>query len=439
MIHAFTCLGVHIAVDTNSGAVHVLDAPAYELLLSVCGGGDLDAPCPRDGTEWGEAWAELRALRDDGLLFTPRVHEASMNANSSAPLKALCLHVSHDCNLRCAYCFAGEGDFGTGRALMASETARRAVDFLIERSGARRNLEIDFFGGEPLLAFDTVRETVAYARSKAAEKNKTFRFTMTTNGVALNPENTAYIAEEMANVVLSLDGRPEVNDAHRKAANGRGSYALVAGKLLALCKARGERDYFVRGTFTPGNLDFTSDASWLAGLGFRNISIEPAVLPPGHPLAIREAHIPAICAEYEKLALWLLDHPEASFFHFNIDLSQGPCVYKRLRGCGAGFEYAAVTPEGDIYPCHQFVGQDAFKLGSVYEGSFDPLLAERFSALTVETVPDCQDCWAKYYCSGGCAAANWGQNRSLEAAYAIGCTLERKRVECALALAALRA
>jgi uncharacterized protein len=436
MIHVFTCLGVFLAVDVNSGAVHVLDEAAYGLLRSLCRGSDLDGDCPPGGKE--KAWRELRQLRDEGLLFSPHVYGGGMVSQETTPLKALCLHVSHDCNLRCSYCFAGEGDFGTGRALMTPETARRAVEFLIERSGRRRSLEIDFFGGEPLLAFDTVRETVGYARRMAQERGKAFRFTMTTNGIALNGENTDYLAAEMSNVVLSLDGRPGVNDRHRKTAGGQGSYGLVAGKLLALCQARGERGYFVRGTFTPDHLDFTNDVAWLAGIGFKHISVEPAVLPPGHRLAIREEHLPAIFTEYERLARWLLDHPGVSFFHFNLDLTQGPCVYKRLRGCGAGFEYAAVTPEGDVYPCHQFVGQEGYRLGNVHGGDFDLRLAERFSALTVETRTECRSCWAKYYCGGGCAAANWGQNASLEAPYFIGCELERKRVECALAMAAIQ-
>lgn len=449
MVHTFTCLGVHIAVDVNSGAVHVLDDAAYGLLslleapLGEACPDEIARRLPYDRDTLDGAWRELRGLQDEGLLFTGDSYidpAAATLMQRDAPIKALCLHVSHDCNLRCQYCFASTGDFGTGRRMtMDAETARRAIDFVVERSGGRRNIEVDFFGGEPLMAMDTVKETVKYARFLEKEHDKQFRFTITTNGVLLDDENIKYINREMSNAVLSLDGRPEVNDHMRKTIPGRGSYDLIVPKFQKLAAGRGEQDYYLRGTFTRYNLDFSADVLHMAGLGFRHVSVEPVVGPSDCGYAIREEDLPAILAEYEKLAGALLERDDVDFFHFNVDLSQGPCVIKRLRGCGAGCEYVAVTPDGDVYPCHQFVGNEEYRLGNLYEGSFDMELSRRFAALNIYTRPECQDCWARFYCSGGCSASNLAVNGDIGQPNRLGCEMQRKRLECAIAMKARRA
>ena len=450
MVHTFQALGVNVAVDVNSGAVHVLDDLTYHLLEQVrppmaehCPA-EIAAKLPQysaDALE--EGWQELCALAAQGLLFEEddyidRQKAASMQ--QQALVKALCLHVSHDCNLRCKYCFASTGDFGTGhRMTMDFETAKRAIDFVIEKSGHRRNIEVDFFGGEPLMAMDTVKRTVEYARSIEKEHDKCFRFTITTNGVLLDDENIEYINREMSNAVLSLDGRPEVNDDLRKTVNGKGSYDLIVPKFQKLVAGRGDKDYYLRGTFTRFHPDFAADVMHIASLGFKNVSVEPVVGKEDDPYALQESDLPALEAEYEKLAAWLRDHPETNFFHFNVDLAQGPCVIKRLRGCGAGCEYVAITPEGDIYPCHQFVGNPDYRLGSVYDGSFDTQLSGRFAALNIYTRPGCRDCWARFYCSGGCSASNLLVNGDIKTPHEVGCRLERKRLECAIALKAIAA
>jgi uncharacterized protein len=386
-----------------------------------------------------EAWAELYALQEEDLLFTP---DTPVPDTSPTLLKALCLHVAHDCNLRCAYCFASTGDFGSKRELMSKQTGERAIDYLLERCGPRRNLEIDFFGGEPLMAMETVRHVVHYARAKAPEKN--FRFTITTNGLLLDDENIEFINREMSNVVLSLDGRPDVHDALRKTVSGEGSYRVIVPKYKRLLASR-TGDYFVRGTFTAKNLDFVSDVDQLEREGFQNISLEPVVLPKDHPLALTEEHLPFLLLEYERLLERLLEGREYSFFHFQIDLEQGPCVYKRVRGCGAGYEYAAVTPDGEIYPCHQFAGKPEFYIGSVLEGAegaaaesaaMDGPVSDQFRAMSIDTRDECRQCWARYYCSGGCAASNLTAEGDVGRCYALGCELERKRVACAILLKA---
>lgn len=449
MVHTFTCLGVHVAVDVNSGAVHVLDDAAFELLSLL--DGPMGETCPdevrqklsldRETVEG--TWQELRSLQDEGLLFTEDSYidpAAATLMQQDAPVKALCLHVSHDCNLRCQYCFASTGDFGTGRRMtMDAETARRAIDFVVERSGKRRNIEVDFFGGEPLMAMDTVKATVEYARSLEKECDKQFRFTITTNGVLLDDENIEYINREMSNAVLSLDGRPQVNDRMRKTIPGGGSYEVIVPKFQKLAAGRGERDYYLRGTFTRHNLDFAADVLHMADLGFRHVSVEPVVGAPDCDYAIREEDLPVILAEYEKLAGELLKRDDVDFFHFNVDLSQGPCVIKRLRGCGAGCEYVAVTPDGDVYPCHQFVGNETYRLGNLYENSFDMSLSRKFAALNIYTRPECQDCWARFYCSGGCSASNLAVNGDIKKPNRLGCEMQRKRLECAIAMKARRA
>ena len=449
MVHTFEALGVKLAVDVNSGAVHVLDDLTYRLLPLVeppmaehCPP-ELLARLPEYRTEAvEEGGQDLRELAGNGLLFVEDdyVDPAAATAlQQSAPIKALCLHVSHDCNLRCQYCFASTGDFGTGRKIMDIETAKRAIDFVIQRSGSRRNIEVDFFGGEPLMAMDTVKATVAYARSIEKKAGKCFRFTITTNGVLLDDENIDYINREMSNAVLSLDGRPQVNDRMRKTVNGKGSYEVIVPKFQKLVAGRGTKDYYLRGTFTHYNLDFAEDVMHMADLGFRNVSVEPVVGEETCGYALKDEDLPVVLEQYEKLAEKLKDRTDVNFFHFNVDLAQGPCVIKRLRGCGAGCEYVAVTPEGDIYPCHQFVGNPAYKIGSLSDGSFDMELSHRFSCLNIYTREECRDCWARFYCSGGCSASNLLVNGDIKKPYHVGCEMERKRLECAIALKALAA
>lgn len=450
MVHTFTSLGAYIAVDVNSGAVHVLDKTAYDLLCLLSG--PMDEICPDEvaaqlpqyaRAEVNGAWEELLVLQKQGLLFTDDNYidpSAAALMKQDAPIKALCLHVSHDCNLRCQYCFASTGDFGTGhRMTMDVETAKKAIDFVIQRSGSRRNIEVDFFGGEPLMAMDTVKATVDYARSLEEKHGKNFRFTITTNGVLLNEENIAYINREMSNAVLSLDGRPEVNDKMRKTISGTGSYDVILPKFQKLVEGRGDKDYYLRGTFTRYNRDFSADVMHIADQGFRNVSVEPVVGSPDCDYTFREEDLPGILAEYEKLAEQLLHRPDVNFFHFNVDLSQGPCVIKRLRGCGAGCEYVAITPEGDIYPCHQFVGNEEYKLGNLYEDTFNMDLSHRFGELNVYTRPDCQQCWARFYCSGGCSASNLLVNGDIKIPNRFGCDMQRKRLECAIAMKAHQA
>ena len=449
MVHTFEALGGKLAVDVNSGAVHVLDDLTYRLLPLVeppmaehCPP-ELLARLPEYRTETvEEGWQDLRELAGNGLLFVEDdyVDPAAATAlQQSAPIKALCLHVSHDCNLRCQYCFASTGDFGTGRKIMDIETAKRAIDFVIQRSGSRRNIEVDFFGGEPLMAMDTVKATVAYARSIEKKAGKCFRFTITTNGVLLDDENIDYINREMSNAVLSLDGRPQVNDRMRKTVNGKGSYEVIVPKFQKLVAGRGTKDYYLRGTFTHYNLDFAEDVMHMADLGFRNVSVEPVVGEETCGYALKDEDLPVVLEQYEKLAEKLKDRADVNFFHFNVDLAQGPCVIKRLRGCGAGCEYVAVTPEGDIYPCHQFVGNPAYKIGSLSDGSFDMELSHRFSCLNIYTREECRDCWARFYCSGGCSASNLLVNGDIKKPNHVGCEMERKRLECAIALKALAA
>ena len=455
MVHTFRSLGVNVAVDVNSGAVHVLDGLMYDLLTALAerdeNGALLGGPLPaelvallpqHDPTALADAWEELGELKAQGLLFEEDDYidlEKAASMQQQALVKALCLHVSHDCNLRCRYCFASTGDFGTGRRMtMDVETAKKAIDFVIAKSGGRRNIEVDFFGGEPLMAMDTVKATVEYARSIEKQHGKCFRFTITTNGVLLNDENIDYINREMSNAVLSLDGRKEVNDDLRPTVNGKGSYDVIVPKFKKLIAGRGIKDYYLRGTFTRFHKDFAEDVKELAAIG-KNVSVEPVVGKEDDPYALQEADLPELKAEYERLAEYLKDHPETNFFHFNVDLSQGPCVIKRLRGCGAGCEYVAVTPDGDIYPCHQFVGNEDYKLGSVHDGSFDKVLSSRFAGRNTYTREECAHCWARFYCSGGCSASNLLVNGDIKHPHKVGCELERKRLECAIALRAIAA
>ena len=451
MVHTFYCLGVYIAVDVYSGAVHILDKAAYDV-LNLLEEALPEGDCPEwvygklpehSREEVRDAWADLQELQSQGLLFTDDSYldpEAAVLMQKDAPVKALCLHVSHDCNLRCKYCFASTGDFGTGKRMtMDVETAKKAIDFVIQRSGNRRNIEVDFFGGEPLMAMDTVKATVEYARSLEKQYNKSFRFTITTNGVLLNDETIEYINREMSNAVLSLDGRPEVNDKMRKTVAGGGSYDVIMPKFQKLVAGRGEKDYYLRGTFTRYNKDFAADVMHIADQGFRHVSVEPVVGSPDCDYTFQEEDLPEILDEYEKLAEELLHRDDVNFFHFNVDLSQGPCVIKRLRGCGAGCEYVAITPDGDIYPCHQFVGNEEYLIGNVWDGTFNLELSRKFAALNIYTRPACRDCWAKFYCSGGCSASNLLVNGDIKEPNRFGCDLQRKRLECAIAMKARKA
>lgn len=449
MIHRYQKNGLNFVLDVNSGAVHVLDDICYE--LSAFASEDMGEECPKeafaalssyDEATVKEAWGELLELKKEGLLFAKDDYiDVSKYVPVNAPVKALCLHVAHDCNLRCTYCFASTGDFGQGRKIMPPETAKKAIDFVIERSGARHNIEVDFFGGEPLMAWETVTQTVDYARSIEKKHNKNFRFTITTNGILLDADKQKYINENMDNVVLSLDGRPGVNDEFRKTVNGGGSYDIIVPKFRELVANRDPaKDYYARGTFTSKNLDFAEDVLHIADAGFDRLSVEPVTADVGCGYDLTEADLPKIEAEYDRLTEMIEQRRKEgkrfSFFHFMVDLDQGPCVVKRLRGCGAGYEYVAVTPDGDIYPCHQFVGKEEFKQGSVLDGSMDLDLAKQFAGMNIYTRPKCQQCWAKFYCSGGCSAANYNMNGDMNDSYDLGCEMERKRLECAIYLKA---
>ena len=394
--------------------------------------------------ELKEALEEVRTLQKEGQLFTRDIYRDAVwdFQNHPTVVKALCLHVAHDCNLACRYCFAGEGEYHGRRALMSYETGRKALDFLVAHSGSRRNLEVDFFGGEPLMNFEVVRKLTAYGRELEKTHDKHFRFTLTTNGVLLDEEVMRFCNLEMDNVVLSLDGRKEIHDRMRPTRNGKGSYDLIVPKFLEFARQRKElgKQYYIRGTFTHYNLDFAKDVLHFADLGFDQISIEPVVAPADAPYAIRPEDLPVIKEQYDLLALEMIRRQREgrgfSFFHFMIDLTGGPCVYKRLSGCGSGTEYLAVTPWGDLYPCHQFVGNEAFLLGNVDEGVKREDIVKTFKSCNVYSKKECADCFARYYCSGGCAANSWNFHGRIDSVYEIGCELERKRVESALMIKA---
>lgn len=450
MIHRYQKKGLNFVLDVNSGAVHLLDDISYavsglldENMGDTCPQGIIDALPDYTADEIREAYDELYELKKAGQLFAQDDYiDVSRYIPVNAPVKALCLHVAHDCNLRCKYCFASTGDFGQGRKIMPPEIAKKAIDFVIARSGVRHNIEVDFFGGEPLMAWDTVTQTVDYARSLEEKYNKKFRFTITTNGLLLDEDKRKYINENMDNCVLSLDGRREVNDEFRKTVAGTGSYDTIVPKFKALVDERDPNlDYYARGTFTSHNLDFAEDVLSIADAGFDRLSVEPVTADPGCGYDLTEDDLPKIEAEYDRLTDIMLERKKEgkpfTFFHFMVDLAQGPCVVKRLRGCGAGYEYVAVTPDGDIYPCHQFVGKDEFKQGSVLDQSFNMDIAQKFAGMNIYSRPKCQKCWAKFYCSGGCSAANYNMNHDMNDSYDLGCEMERKRLECAIYLKAM--
>ncbi len=446
MIHCYKNNGYNIVLDVNSGSVHVVDDVTYDVISMYEKNTEEEIVSALkenyDEAEIKEAIEEVNELKKNEQLFTRDIYKDYITdfKKRKTVVKAMCLHIAHDCNLACKYCFAEEGEYHGRRALMSLEVGKKALDFLIENSGNRRNLEVDFFGGEPLMNFDVVKELVKYGRSKEKEYNKNFRFTLTTNGVLLNDEVMEFVNAEMANVVLSLDGRKEVNDRMRPFRNGKGSYDLIVPKYQKVAESRNQTDYYVRGTFTRDNLDFSNDVIHFADLGFKQMSIEPVVGSDDEPYAIREEDLPKIMEEYDKLAVEYIKREKKgrgfNFFHFMIDLQQGPCVAKRLSGCGSGTEYLAVTPWGDLYPCHQFVGQEEFLLGNVFDGIKKQDICDEFKLCNVYAKEKCNDCFAKFYCSGGCAANSYKFHGSITDAYDIGCEMERKRVECAIMIKA---
>lgn len=445
MIHQYKSNGYNIVLDVNSGSVHVVDDAAYDIIPLFADKSaeeiteELSGRYPREDIE--EAYAEIKTLRDNGELFTEDIYEPYIEKFTEKKagdniVKALCLHIAHDCNLACRYCFAGEGEYHGRRALMSAEVGRKALDFLVANSGGRRNLEVDFFGGEPLMNFGVVKEIVEYGRELEKKYDKKFRFTMTTNGVLLNDEILDFVNRECGNLVLSVDGRKEVHDRMRPFRGGAGSYDLIMPKFLRAAESRNQSNYYVRGTFTRGNLDFSKDVLSLADMGFKQISVEPVVAEDTEDYALREEDIPAIFEEYDKLAVEMIKREKEgrgfNFFHFMVDLTGGPCVYKRLSGCGCGTEYLAVTPWGDFYPCHQFVGHEEFLMGNVNDGITRPDIRRKFNYSNVYTRDKCRDCFCKFYCSGGCSANAYNFNGSIDEPYGIGCRLQQKRVECAI-------
>ncbi len=442
MIHKYNMNGYNILVDVNSGAIHVVDEIVYDILDYYKQKNKeeiiLILKNKYEESEIFDAINEIDELIKNGLLFSEDVYENYIkNINERNPVvKALCLHIAHDCNLKCKYCFAEEGEYRGKRSLMNLEVGKKAIDFVIKNSGNRKNLEIDFFGGEPLMNFDVIKGIVEYGRSQEGLYNKNFRFTITTNGILLNDEIKKYVNENMHNVVLSLDGRKEVNDNMRKKVGGQGSYDSIVHKFQSLAESRSQKNYYVRGTFTSENLDFSEDVLHLAELGFKQISVEPVVADECESYSLKESDLPRIFEEYEKLAIEMLNKEKIkedfNFFHFMIDLTGGPCVAKRLVGCGAGTEYLAVTPEGDLYPCHQFVGDENYRMGNVNIGVVRDDIYNKFDKCNVYAKDECKKCWAKFYCSGGCLANAHQRNGDILKPYEIGCQLQRKRTECAI-------
>ncbi|MBR4872573.1 MAG: thioether cross-link-forming SCIFF peptide maturase [Clostridia bacterium] len=455
MIHQYKLGGLNIVLDVYSGSVHLVDEVAYDMIgmYETC---DRESIVTAMLEKYGDredvtreelnlCCDQIEALKASGQLFAPDTFASRAGAlkeKTSGVVKALCLHVAHTCNLNCSYCFASQGHYHGDRAVMSLEVGKRALDFLIENSGKRRNLEVDFFGGEPLMNFDVVKELVAYARTREKECGKNFRFTLTTNGLLINDDVIDFANRECSNVVLSLDGRREVHDRFRVDYAGNGSWERIVPKFQKLVEAREGKNYYMRGTFTHANPDFLEDIKVMLDLGFNELSMEPVVCAPDDPSALTEEDLPIVLEQYEKLAELMLERHRAgkpfTFYHYMIDLKGGPCIYKRISGCGSGTEYMAVTPWGDLYPCHQFVGEEEFKLGNVFDGVDNKTVQEDFASCNVYARPECADCWAKLYCSGGCAANAYHATGSVRGVYKYGCELFRKRMECAIMLEAAK-
>ena len=448
MVHQYKLNGYNIILDTVSGSVHTVDEVAYDIIAMykahtedeivneiLKNYGHLEDVTREDILACIE---DVKSLESAGKLFTEDKFEtlAYNYKNKSNVIKAMCLHIAHTCNLNCSYCFASQGKYQGERAIMSYEVGKRTFDFLIENSGTRRNLEVDFFGGEPLMNWNVVKKLVAYARSIEKEHNKNFRFTLTTNGMLIDDEVIDFLNEEMSNVVLSLDGRPEVHDRFRKDYAGRGSYETIVPKFKRLVEARGGKNYYVRGTFTHENTDFTNDILHMADLGFTELSMEPVVCPPGDPYALTEEDLPKLFEQYEILAKEMIKRKREgrgfTFYHYMLDLKNGPCIYKRITGCGSGTEYVSVTPWGELYPCHQFVGDEKYSLGNIWDGIKNTEIQDEFRSCNAYAREECRDCWAKLYCSGGCAANSYHATGSIGGVYKYGCELFKQRIECAV-------
>ncbi|MEA4815832.1 MAG: thioether cross-link-forming SCIFF peptide maturase [Lachnospiraceae bacterium] len=443
MLHKFSYNGVNILIDVDSGAIHIADDIVYDIAESVFNlpAGEIYKKFPKYSEgEIDEAISEVKSLAENNMIFTEESYDMVREKldNKKPVVKALCLHVAHDCNLKCRYCFAEEGEYHGKRALMSFEVGKAALDFLVKNSGNRVNLEVDFFGGEPLMNFDVVKKLVLYGRSIEKENKKNFRFTITTNGILLNSEIEEFINENMQNIVLSADGRKSVNDKMRPTASGAGSYDIIMPKFKRIADRRTSegKDYYIRSTFTRYNKDFSNDVLHFADIGFKEISAEPVVAEEEADYAIRNEDLPEIFRQYEILADELILRRKKgygfNFFHFNINLSGGPCVYKRVTGCGSGSEYMAVSPDGSLYPCHQFVGEEEYKLGDVINGIKNYKIVEEFKSCNVYTKKGCSDCWAKFYCSGGCMANAYHADGSIFGEYAMGCKMQKKRIEMAI-------
>ena len=452
MIHQYKQCGYNIVLDICSGAVHIVDDIAYDI-ISLYENKEKNEVIAEISKKYGdvprdeiiECYDQVTELKNSGELFTEDNFEpmaGELKAKTSGVIKALCLHIAHTCNLNCSYCFASQGKYHGERALMSFEVGKRALDFLIENSGTRRNLEVDFFGGEPLMNFDVVKKLVEYARSIEKEKGKNFRFTLTTNGVLVDDDVIDFANKEMSNVVLSLDGRKEVHDRYRVDYQGRGSYDTIVPKFQKFVKARGGKNYYMRGTFTHANPDFLEDIKTMLNLGFTELSMEPVVAAEGDEAALTEDDKPVVMKQYEELAELMLKRDKEgkpfTFYHYMIDLAGGPCIYKRISGCGSGTEYMAVTPWGDLYPCHQFVGDEKFKLGDIWHGVENKEIQNEFASCNVYARSECRDCWSRLYCSGGCAANAYHATGSVKGVYKYGCDLFKKRMECAIAVAVAR-
>lgn len=451
MIHQYQLGGYNIVLDICSGSIHVVDEVAYDI-ISMFENNSKEEIIEEINRKYSDreditakdisdCFDQVVFLKQSGKLFAPDTFEpvaGHLKAKTSGVVKALCIHIAHTCNLNCSYCFASQGKYHGDRAMMSLETGKRALDFLVENSGSRHNLEVDFFGGEPLMNFDVVKQMVAYARSIEKEHNKNFRFTLTTNGMLIDDDVIDFANREMSNVVLSLDGRKEIHDRYRVDYTGKGSWETIVPKFQKLVEARGGKNYYMRGTFTHANPDFLNDIKQMLDLGFTELSMEPVVCAEGDPSELTDDDLQIVMDQYEKLAQLMRERDKEgrpfTFYHYMIDLTGGPCIYKRISGCGSGTEYMAVTPWGDLYPCHQFVGEEKFKLGDIWSGVSNTEVVEEFASCNVYARPECRDCWAKLYCSGGCAANAYHSTGSIKGIYKNGCEMFKKRMECAIAL-----